>query len=134
VSQETAIYQPSPWGQLYHSLKHDEALGAGAAGPGKTLVLLMEPLAQIVVEHERTTNPEHPHALAPGSSTGWALSLRRTMPMIEQTIVRSHRIFPRLDPGARYDAQKHTWVFSSGYRYPIRALQGSQRLGILLLE
>jgi hypothetical protein len=77
----------------------------------------MEPLEQIVTEHERTTNKRHPHAIPPGSSTGWALSLRRTMPMIEQTIVRSHRIFPRLDPGARYDGTKHTWTFSSGYRY-----------------
>lgn len=111
------VYNPSPWQRTYHGLKHDEALGAGAAGPGKTLTLLMDPLAQIVCEHERATNAKHPHTIAPGTSVGWALSLRRTMPMIEQTIVRSHRIFPRLDPGARFDAQKHTWVFSSGYRY-----------------
>lgn len=117
MSSDAPIYQPSLWGQTYHSLTHDEALGAGAAGPGKTLVLLMDPLAQIVTEHERTTNPKHKHPLAPGSSVGWALSLRRTMPMIEQTIVRSQRIFKRLDPGAQYDGTKHTWVFSSGFRY-----------------
>lgn len=117
MTQEADVYRPSKWGEIYHSLPHDEALGAGAAGPGKTLVLLMEPLAQIVGESERVENKQHPHPIERGSSTGWALSLRRTMPMIEQTIVRSHRIFPRIDPGARFDGTKHTWVFSSGYRY-----------------
>lgn len=110
-------YTPSKWGQEFHSLPHDEALGAGAAGPGKTLVLLMDPLPQIYAEHQRCINPDHPYPLRWGESTGWALHLRRTLPMLKQTMQRAHRIFPRIDPGARWHKDDLTWVFSSGYRF-----------------
>ena len=111
------LYRPSKWGELYHSLDHDHAMGGGAAGPGKTQCLIMDPLAQMVMEQERTENPRHPHYIGPKNSTGWALHLRRTMPQVEQTIVRAARIFPRMDPKASFNAQTHTWLFSSGYRY-----------------
>ena len=111
------LYQPSKWGQEYHDLTQDEALGAGAAGPGKTEVLLWEPLAQIVSEEDRQANKRHLHPVARGNSAGWALHLRRTLPMLEQTIVRSRKVFNRLDPGAKFNEQTHTWLFSSGYRY-----------------
>ncbi len=109
-------YQPSRWGEVFHGLTCHEALGAGSAGPGKTLVLLMDPLQQIYMEHERCANRRHPHYHGWGESTGWALHLRRTVKMLEQTIGRSHRIFPKLDPGAKWDQQKTTWTFSSGYK------------------
>ena len=41
----------SPWGNEFHSLAVDEALGGGSAGPGKSLALLMDPSPQMVVEH-----------------------------------------------------------------------------------
>ncbi len=44
-------YTPSAWGAAYHSLPYDQVLGAGSAGPGKTTVLIWEPLAQIITEH-----------------------------------------------------------------------------------
>jgi len=52
---EPSLYTPSPWQSRFHALQVDEALGAGAAGPGKTLTLVMDPLEQIVVEHTRCT-------------------------------------------------------------------------------
>jgi phage terminase large subunit len=112
-------YKPSRWGEVYHSVGSDvhEMLGAGAQGPGKTLVLLMDPMQQIVVEHQRCNDPKHPFPLRPGTSTGWALHLRRTIRELEQTIVRSKRMFPMIDPGAKFDEQKSTWTFSSGYRF-----------------
>lgn len=111
------LYTPSRWGEVFHTLDLEEALGAGAAGPGKTLVLLMDPLPQIMLEHERCRDPDHPYKMFWGQSTGWALHLRRTLRMLEQTIARSHRIFPGIDPGAKYDSQKTTWRFTSGYHY-----------------
>lgn len=110
-------YTASAWGNEYHNLPHDEALGAGAAGPGKTWVLLADPVPQIITEHERCRDREHPHHLRWGESTGWAIHLRRTVKRLEQSIVRTQLIFPRLDPGARWDATKTTWIFSSGYRF-----------------
>lgn len=111
------IYKASKWGEEFAALPYDEVLGAGSAGPGKTTVLIMEPLAQMVMEDQRTRDPNHPYALPPGGSVGWALHLRRTLPMLEQTLVRAQRIFPQIDPGAEWMASTLTWRFSSGYRY-----------------
>lgn len=121
-----SIYTPSDWGKLYHSLPYREALGAGAAGPGKSLVLLWEPLHQIMVEHDRATNKRHPHRISPGDSTGWALHLRRTMPELDETLARAHRWFPRVDPGVRWDANRHMFHFTSGYRYQFGHCQQSE--------
>lgn len=117
MAVEAGRYRPSKWGTEYHNLPYREALGAGAAGPGKSLVLLMDPLYQVTTEHERCSDPEHEHHIPFGASTGWAIHLRRTMPMLLQTIARSHLYFPRMDPGAKYNGDNHMWTFSSGYRY-----------------
>lgn len=111
------IYKASRWGEIYHALPDWEALGAGAAGPGKSVVLLAEPFAQIKAEHDRCENPNHPYHLDWGTSTGWALHLRRTRPMLEETISRAHRMIPRLDPGAHWNEQKATYTLTSGYKY-----------------
>lgn len=117
-----SLYTPSEWGQRFHDLQGGpdgihEALGAGAAGPGKSMVLLMDPTDQILVEHDRCTDKHHPNYHPWGMSTGWALHLRRTRPMLDQTIARSQRIFPTMDPGAKYNSANTTWQFSSGFRY-----------------
>lgn len=112
-----SIYAPSEWGNLVHSLPHDEALIAGAAGPGKTMCLLMDPFQQIAIEHQRCMDPEHEFHLPWGMSAGWALHLRRTRPMLEPTIQRSHRIFPLVDPSAKWNENKSTWTFRSGFKF-----------------
>lgn len=112
-----SVYTPSQWGTLFHALPHWEALGAGAAGPGKSLVLLNDPLPQVYVEHQRCMDKQHPHHLRWGDSTGWALHLRRTRPMLEQTLVRAKRIFTAIDPDVKWDAEHYIFTFKSGYRY-----------------
>jgi len=112
-----SVYVPSRWGSEFHALTTDEALGAGSAGPGKTTVLLMDPLIQAKVEDDRCRNRNHAHKLRWGESTGWALHLRRTTPMLEQTMARSHRIIPVIDPTAEWSSAKNTWTFKSGFRY-----------------
>jgi hypothetical protein len=114
---ESAIYTPSAWGEIFHALPHDEALGAGSAGPGKSLVLLHDSDAQIYMEMDRVMNKEHPYPLVKGASTGATLHLRRTRPMLEETIIRAHQAFPVMDEGVRWDSQKTTFYFTSGYRY-----------------
>jgi hypothetical protein len=109
------LYAPSAWGSKFHRLKHNEALGAGSAGPGKSLVLLMDPVEQVYVEHERCMNPNNPFHIPWGSSTGWALHLRRTRPMLEPTIKRAHRIFNAIDPAVKWNENKMTFTFKSGY-------------------
>jgi hypothetical protein len=106
-------YEPSPWGREFHALSVDEALGGGAAGPGKSLALLMDPMEQVVVEHERCRAGE----IRWGNSSGWALHTRREFPRLAQSIHRSKLLFSQLDPGAKYDEQGHMWTFSSGYKF-----------------
>lgn len=112
------IYVPSEWGARFHALTTHEALGAGAAGPGKTTVLIHDPLAQVDIEHKRMSLEHgHPYRLERGGSVGWALHLRRTGATLDQTIAKTKREFPRIDPGAKWSESRLTWEFSSGYRY-----------------
>lgn len=111
------LYSPSKWGSTFHALTVDEALGAGAAGPGKTQVLIMDPFHQIMTEHNRCKNETGDDHVPWGGSRGWALHMRRTKPMLLQTINRARRIFNSVDPGVRYQDKDAIFTFSSGYRF-----------------
>lgn len=111
------IYEPSRWQALYHSLKHKEALGAGAVGPGKSVCLQYDPLEQILVEHERCADKNHPNHVEWGASKGAAWYFRRSTPMLEDAIRNSRAAFQLIDPGAKFNAKSNTWTFSSGYIY-----------------
>lgn len=125
------LYKPSAWGAAYHALPHTEALGAGSVGPGKTQVLIHEPLPQIQVEHARCVGkPElvaqpgqwlydavKDNPLRWGMSKGWALHLRRTLPMLLQTIERCKHIFFSLDEGVKWEQSNLRFIFPSGYKY-----------------
>lgn len=110
-------YTPSAWGATFHRLPYQEALGAGAAGPGKTTVLLMDPLEQILVEHQRCADPEHEYTLRWGESTGWALHLRRTLKQLMQSMLKAKRVFMQIDPGFHWYQADSIGTFSSGYRF-----------------
>lgn len=114
------IYIPSPWQQRFHGLTKagvHEALGAGAAGPGKTTTLLHDTDDQILAEHERCANRQHRHHQEWGASTGWCLHLRRTRLQLESTISQARRSFVAMDPGVQWNEQKSTFTFTSGYKY-----------------
>lgn len=121
--REEKLYEPSPWQRKFHDLVDErgqpvrEILGAGSAGPGKSQALLMDPFTKVIIEHKRCQDSAHKYHIPWGGSMGWALHLRRTRPMLEQTIARSHRIFKAFDPDAKWDTTKTMWTFSSGYKY-----------------
>jgi hypothetical protein len=130
VILDRSVYQPSAWAISFHQATADELLGGGAAGPGKSLTLLWDPLVtQAVVEHARMTQvipdgfPEwlkeacRKYPIRKGESEGHALHLRRSMPQLQENIDRSLRMFPRFDPGAEYSRERHSWTFSSGYKF-----------------
>lgn len=123
-------YQPSPWQMRYHALPHREALGAGAAGPGKTTALIQEPTFQVVAAHVRCQEyelkkkgkpPENEYLkdfpVAWGRSSGRALYLRRASTMLTQIIDRADTLFRQLDPGLKWSEKKQEFTFSSGYKY-----------------
>jgi len=111
------IYTPSQWGMRYHNLNTNEALGAGSAGPGKSLVLLMDPFLQIAIENERCSNKEHSNHIEWGNSKGWALHLRRTKPRLLQTLSRAHSLFRKIEPDVKWNSKDGIFTFKSGYRY-----------------
>lgn len=104
-------------------------LGGGAAGGGKSIALLFDPLfTQAVIEHARWSGQlldQMPPAMAElcrkypirkGESEGHALHMRRTTPQLRETIDRSLRMIPKFDPGAVWQAEPQRWVLSSGYK------------------
>lgn len=110
MSAAESIYNPAPVQTEFHLCTANEILLGGAAGPGKSLALLMDPIqTQLVGEHQRWMETGT-------KSIGWALHLRRTYKRLEQTINRSQRLFRAIDPDAKYDQQKFTWTFSCGYK------------------
>lgn len=129
--REDFVYKASEWQQEFHNLTVDEALGAGAQGPGKSLALLNDCNPRIQREHFRCLAGSGQLHLVPdgyrqlceeyplrwGDSQGWAIHFRRTRPMLNQTISRSRRIFRALDPGATFNSDDTTWTFTSGYKY-----------------
>jgi hypothetical protein len=106
------LYDPAPIQQEFHLCTADEALLGGAAGPGKSLCLLLDPIiTQAIGEHERFKRGEITE------SAGWALHLRREFTMLDESLNRAHSIFPRVDPGVHWDGDRKTFTFSSGYKY-----------------
>lgn len=95
-----------------------------------SLVLLMDPMEQVMVEHHRCKQGELPDSydanlktliknnpLRWGDSAGWALHMRRTMPMLKQTISRAHKMFPKIDPKVDWNQKDSIFTFSSGYKF-----------------
>lgn len=118
VTAQPLLYNPSPVQQEFHALTVNEALFGGAAGPGKSLALVMDPTEQIVTEHNRWVAGEITE------SVGWALHLRREFTRLEQTIARAHRYYKALDPKVVYDRQTHTFKFQSGYKVQFGHMAG----------
>jgi hypothetical protein len=114
----SAVYTPSPWQHAFHNRQVDELFGGGSAGPGKTETLLHDADAQIFIEHQRCGEAmDHPFPLRWGQSVGWAIHLRRTYPQVQSTVERSHKIFPYVDPKAKWYASDSMWEFSSGFKF-----------------
>lgn len=106
-------YSPSEYGKRFHLLRTDEALGGGAAGVGKSLILVADIFEQLAHEHERCEMKK----IRWGNSRGRALHLRRQSTELSETITRAQRIFRAVDPKVDYIGKELTFVFSSGYRF-----------------
>lgn len=115
-----SAYTPSPWQARFHACRCHEVLGAGAAGPGKSFALVMDPIPdQVATEHDRMVNPEHPNPIRPGESVGHGLYLRREASMLSEIIIKAKKMYRIVDPGGKWTNDSSgggTWIFSSGYR------------------
>lgn len=118
-------YRPSKWQQEFHTCGVDFLLGAGSAGPGKTTALVMDPLQQIITEHQRCADKAHPYPVKWGQSRGWALHVRRELTQLEETIVNAQRLYQDIDPNVNWESKSNTLVFASGYRLQFGHCQNS---------
>lgn len=97
ASQKT--WKPHPKQVKFLELPDEifEGFFGGSAGPGKSEVILMYPIARRLIDHPRFKG----------------IIFRRTFPELEESLIpRSHEWYPYF--GGRYNASKHVWIFPSG--------------------
>ena len=90
------IWAPQPRQSLMMSRPEFEALYGGAAGGGKSDYLVAEALRQVENKNYR------------------AIIFRKTYLELEDIISRSHELYKRTFPKAKYNESKHVWTFPSG--------------------
>lgn len=99
ISQGQKTWKPHPKQVKFLELPDSifEGFFGGAAGPGKSEVILMYPIARRLIDHPRFKG----------------IIFRRTYPELEESLIpRSHEWYPYF--GGKYNASKHVWQFPSG--------------------
>ena len=101
------VWRPQARQRDFLARWEDEALYGGAAGGGKSEALVIEALRQIGVPAYK------------------GLILRKTYPQLGEIVDKSLHYYPRVSPGARYNATTHSWRFPSGARILFRSMPTS---------
>ena len=99
------IWQPQPRQAAFMSRPEFEAFYGGAAGGGKSDAIVIEALRQVHIPYYK------------------ALILRKTFPQLSELIDKTLNYYPRIYPGARYNASSHTWTFPSGAKIVFGSMQ-----------
>ena len=105
TSPAPVVWQPQPKQIAFMSRPEYEALYGGSAGGGKSDAMLSEALRQVHIPHYR------------------AIIFRKTYPQLSELIDRSHEIYKKCYPKARYNDSKHFWRFPSGAKIYFGAMQ-----------
>ena len=96
VDGRRVAWVPQPRQAEFMRRFEDEVLFGGAAGGGKSDALVAEALRQISKPHYK------------------GLILRKTFPQLMEIIDKAYRLYPQIDPKAKYNDSKHVWTFRSG--------------------
>lgn len=102
---DRVVWRPQPRQAVFMQRSEYEALYGGAAGGGKSDALLAEALRQVHIPHYR------------------AIIFRKTFPDAAELVDRSHDIYPKAYPAARYNDNKHFWLFPSGAKIYFGSMQ-----------
>ena len=90
-------FKPNPGPQTdFLSATEREILYGGAAGGGKSMAILVDPLRYCHVQQHR------------------GILFRRTNDALRELIQNSKELYPKAFPGSKWSEQKSTWTFPSG--------------------
>lgn len=103
-----AVWVPQPRQAVFMARGEDEVLFGGAAGGGKSDVLVAEALRQVHIKHYK------------------GLILRKTYPQLGELIDKTLNLYPQIFPKAKYNSTTHTWRFPSGAKIIFGSLPHSK--------
>lgn len=99
------VIKPNPGPQTdFLSASEFEVLFGGAAGPGKSWALNVDPLRTVHLASHR------------------AITFRRTNDELRELIWMTKELYPKIIPGAKFQEQRSTWIFPNGGTHWFRYL------------
>jgi hypothetical protein len=102
---QNVIWKPQPRQQAFMERGEYEAFYGGAAGGGKSDVLVIEALRQVHIPHYK------------------GIIFRKTYTQLGELLAKADSYYPRIFPGAKYNSQQHVWKFPSGARIYFAGMQ-----------
>lgn len=109
ASKDRIVFKPNTGPQTqFLAASEDEVFYGGARGGGKSYAMLVDPLRDCDKKNHR------------------AVIIRRTMPELRDLIVKSHFLYPKAYPGAKWKEQDKVWTFPSGARIEFGYVENMQ--------
>jgi hypothetical protein len=118
VALAKPVFIPNPGKQTWFLTAPQRTVGyGGSAGSGKTDALLFHHAYILDFENQRWKRGEIK------SSSAWCIYFRRVFPNLRQSVERSLRTFPLMDPEAKWNASDHLWTYGCGLKYQFGGLE-----------